>query len=447
LALVAAFGLLQREPYHVETKVLFIESDAGSKGEEKTGRAVEREIELLKNREMVDFLAADTFRRLCSHNSHHTQGNAVLAEYAGAEAGTPTGTSEFRGSKEFAKWLGETLSFQTEASGGVGKVTLRLSGDQPDFLKTVMAAYLDGFAERRRLMETQARSMSQVRPRGELIESKLSPAKSLEEQIEKIELQRQRYQLALHFLDTGTGAFSGFMPDGSVTGASSLAHFQDRIVQLEIKKRGLAVQFTPMSREIRSVDLEIQGVKRAMRECLAEQIAFLKKGKEELLATHQAAETDSAPKSNHTGAAQGKSLSNDEVQDKNGWFVIKAGLFMLRDQPDVTKKPLLVKAGHLTQRLAGRLLPTRGGSSVAQAPKNSPTESKAITRNRLADQVEPEKGSVAGRASSAGLAPHQEKSRLSSDGQCAETRFAPTDTRQGYWECVPASHSGGKSLW
>lgn len=445
LGVVLLIGYLYWEPYYVETKLLFIDSDGAAEGKGKAGLPVEREIELLKNVELVDFLAGDTFRRVYGEARRGGTGPAALAQWDSGEAAPTADEPRFSSPGQFSKWLQKALAFRTEASGGVGKATLRLAGGQPDFLKTVMAAYVDGYAEHRRMLETEGRLLSQNSPRSQPRESEAQLPKLLYEQLDKIELQRQRYQLALHFLDSGTGAFSGFVPDGNVTGASSLAQFQDRIVQLEIKKRGLEVQFTPESREIRSLDMEIQGVKRAMRECLVEQIAFLKRGKEQLLAQH---DPEGAGKGMvRAGLADGKSLSESDIAGNRALFVIKAGLYMLRDRPAVTKRPLLVKAGDLTHWVAACFLPTRAGSAVAQTSTGARGDANACPvtggagqsgRNTIAK--------VPGVSSKARLS-QQETGRLERGGHNADIGSKRTSTREDYWECVPASHFGEKPLW
>jgi len=107
---------------------------------------------------------------------------------------------------------------------------------------------------------------------------------SISRRLQKIELQLRECELVLQLLDSGKGVFSGFVPDNNITGISSLLRFQERIVQLEINKRALAVRFTPGSKELQAIDVEIQGVKTAMRECVAANLRFFQKGREQLLA-------------------------------------------------------------------------------------------------------------------------------------------------------------------
>jgi len=101
--------------------------------------------------------------------------------------------------------------------------------------------------------------------------------------LQEIELRVRECELIIQLLDSGKGAFSGFVPENNITGISSLARFQEKIVQLEINKQALAVRFAPTSKEIQSIDLEIQGVKKAMRDCVEANLRFFQKGREQLL--------------------------------------------------------------------------------------------------------------------------------------------------------------------
>ena len=101
--------------------------------------------------------------------------------------------------------------------------------------------------------------------------------------LQEIELRLRECELIIQLLDSGKGTFSGFAPENNITGISSLARFQEKIVQLEINKQALAVRFVPTSKEIQAIDLEIQGVKAAMRDCVEANLRFFQKGREQLL--------------------------------------------------------------------------------------------------------------------------------------------------------------------
>ena len=118
---------------------------------------------------------------------------------------------------------------------------------------------------------------------------------SISRRLQEIELRLRECELVLQLLDSGNGVFSGFVPDSNITGISSLARFQGKIVQLEMNKRALAVRFTPSSKEIQAIDVEIQGIKTAMRECVAANLRFFQKGREQLLGQKSSFERKERP--------------------------------------------------------------------------------------------------------------------------------------------------------
>ncbi len=118
-----------------------------------------------------------------------------------------------------------------------------------------------------------------VTPQG----SSMISASLVSRRLQEIELRLRECELIMQLLDSGKGAFSGFVPENNITGISSLARFQEKVVQLEINKQALAVRFAPASREIQAIDQEIQGVKAAMRECVQANLRFFQKGRQQLL--------------------------------------------------------------------------------------------------------------------------------------------------------------------
>ncbi len=105
----------------------------------------------------------------------------------------------------------------------------------------------------------------------------------IETQLAKLDVQWKEYDLLLRLMASRRGVFRGFLPGGRVPELSFLTAFQSKIVELEIKKKALAVRYKPRSREIRTVAQEIDGVREAMKEYVSEHLVFLKKRKETLL--------------------------------------------------------------------------------------------------------------------------------------------------------------------
>ena len=185
---------------------------------------------------------------------------------------------------------------------------------------------------------------------------KRQPTEAISAHLQKIEFQERGSKLALQLIDSGKGVFSGFVPDQSLTGVPSLTHFQDKIVQLEIKKRALATQYMPGSREIVVIDLEIQGVRSAMRECLAEHLQFLKKEREQLLAQKDEAYHNGIPMA---GPDQAPIKERCGIQSPPGdsWLVPRDGLYVLRETPVIAQRPLLARSGHFANKLIAHLAP------------------------------------------------------------------------------------------
>jgi hypothetical protein len=105
----------------------------------------------------------------------------------------------------------------------------------------------------------------------------------IDTQLAKLDVQWKEYDLLLRLMASRRGVFRGFLPGARVPELSFLPAFQSKIVELEIKKKALAVRYKPRSREIRTVAQEIDGVREAMKDYVAEHLVFLKKRKETLL--------------------------------------------------------------------------------------------------------------------------------------------------------------------
>jgi hypothetical protein len=148
-----------------------------------------------------------------------------------------------------------------------------------------------------------------------------------------------------------------------------LTHFQDKIVQLEIKKRALATQYMPGSREIVVVDLEIQGVRSAMRECLAEHLQFLNKEREQLLAQKDESYHNGIPV---VGSDQVPIKERCGIQPSRGdsWLVPRDGLYVLRETPVIAQRPLLARPGHLANKLIAHLAPLPARTVISESDPN-----------------------------------------------------------------------------
>jgi hypothetical protein len=344
--------------YHVETKLLLFDRDHSLNN--SAGRTLEEEVEILKSPHILHLLSRELYDR-------RPQSLAPGAHLRREGSAAINGLSKFGNPDDLEKWLCKKTYLSSEVSGGMAKVALHLRGDDPAFLSSVLDAYVCRYVDYRRTLE--AVSWNQEAGRHEQHSADTKSAEAISAQLQKIEFQQRGSKLALQLLDSGKGVFSGFVPDQSLTGVPSLTHFQDRIVQLEIKKRALATQYMPGSREIVVIDLEIQGVRSAMRECLAEHLQFLNKEREQLLAQKAESHHNGIPE---VGSDQAPIKERCGIQPSRGdsWLVPRDGLYVLRETPVIAQRPLLARTGHFANKLIAHLAPLPAHTVISESGRN-----------------------------------------------------------------------------
>ena len=104
------------------------------------------------------------------------------------------------------------------------------------------------------------------------------------DQLGEIEYQEKACELALRLSKSGKSVFSGFLPSDFMIGTSGLHSFQSKIVQLEMKKKALSVEFPSSTREIQAITEEINGIRKHMEETISQHLLFLHEKKQDLLA-------------------------------------------------------------------------------------------------------------------------------------------------------------------
>jgi hypothetical protein len=344
--------------YHVETKLLLFDRDHGLNN--SAGRTLEEEVEILKSPQILHLLSRDLYDR-------RPQNLAPGGHLRAAGSAPIQGLSKFASPDDLEKWLSKKTCLSSEVSGGMAKVALHLRGDDPAFLSSVLDAYVCRYVDYSRTLE--AVSWNQEAGRHEQNSAETIPVEAISAQLQKIEFQQRGSKLALQLIDSGKGVFSGFVPDQSLTGVPSLTHFQDKIVQLEIKKRSLAAQYMPGSREIVVIDLEIQGVRSAMRECLAEHLQFLNKEREQLLAQRDKTNYNGIPA---VGRDQVPIKGRCGIQSSRGdsWLVPRDGLYVLRETPVIVQRPLLDRTGHIANKLISHLAPLPAPTASSESNRN-----------------------------------------------------------------------------
>lgn len=334
IAITAVFGsylYVSNGDHWVETQLLFFDSNAVLEGDLAVKSSLERELEMLKSPAVVFLTAREVFS------------NGKLSQYRGApEMGTrlvsTTGSQNEGAFVRWAKWLAEARAVRSAMSGGVMTVTVRMNGPDREVLKPVVEAYVDSYIKHRHRL-AHARADEKELNHGPTQNRDQKLTDEMNRQLHRIDWQIRRCELALERMNSRRGAFSGFIPDGETTGISVMQRFQDRIVQLEIDRAKLGVQFKPGGREIRSVDCQIAAVKKAMRQCLREHLQFFQKGRAELqakLARQQRIRQsrDTVEKPAPPRKCRGTLPGGD------GWFLIDDGLYMIRDKSFFRDKPL-----------------------------------------------------------------------------------------------------------
>ncbi len=345
LIAVSAYYLAVANTCSVETKLLFISSDL----KQPTNAALDQEVQLLKNPNVLLLLAQLPAKNNqdCALNDDSPCGKGWNMEATSYEVGhadqlaTSAGFSNYA---DFVRWISSNLAVDYKATDGNATASLRLSGEDPDFLKAVLNGYVQCYADYRRSVEEELTSPApQENPKNPSLDN-------VNDQLQKTDLQYRECDLALKLIDARPGVFSGFVPDSQMSGIPSLSHFQKRILELEINKRQLNVKFTPNSREIKTLDSEIRQIKLAMRECLAEHMFFLKKNRELLLAQKQDFEKKAQGSSKRL-----KSPCSGKMPNGDSRFYVTQTLQVIQEKPSVYSKALSVKTGELKNSLLALL--------------------------------------------------------------------------------------------
>jgi hypothetical protein len=365
--LVVISWVMSGDRYAAETKLLFFCQDLHPTG----NVTLEREVELLR-----DFHFLTRNMRVAALQETSKQAGIKIDPASGnADTGQIlSGTGKRLGSPDFDKWLAKNLAVDALVSGGMAKVTLRLQGEDPEYLKKVLDWYVPKYAEYRRNLHVKQVAVPQPEgPRRELSANQRSLA-AIQDQLQRIELQRSGCELALQLIDSGASIFSGFVPENAITGAAPLASFQEKIIQLAIKKKALEVKFQPGSRELRTIQQEIEGVKSAMRECVAAHLEFLKKGKAHLLAQQKELVRKNGTVSLGIDTEE---MNHPDLNLGGGdsWFLLQDGLYLLRDRPSISRTPVLARVFDLKNTVSAYVWSSPGPGReqrCAQEPAAEP---------------------------------------------------------------------------
>lgn len=263
LLLLAVIGVILwlagNDHYEAQSDLLFV-PEKMSEGQ-TTNWSLDKEASALKSSGLLYAFSEAMF----SGNSNNNR--------FGSERLTKTYKANFKSEGKFIKWLSQNMS--VTAHNNRGFVSLSLTGDDPLFLKGILDSYVGFYSYYRPEMIQEEMNLSKLQEQspGKINAPELE---NIEKRQLKLNSQIQETQLALNMMKSGNGPFRGFLASDNAAKIPSIASFQSKIVELELKKKELEVRYRKGSRELRSINEQMDGVRRAMMECVAERIRFLK---------------------------------------------------------------------------------------------------------------------------------------------------------------------------
>ena len=373
LFLVIGLYLLGKQPYTVETRLVFIIGDR--KVLEKENWSPMKEFSLLQNPKTASILASRYFSAIDPMNMFNkVEGNSIDSLFSQSTAINPllVRRDYYKTPVEFESWLSKSVSFEPDFYGGQNAVSIKLIGPDPQLLKGVLLDYVSSYVDMRRMITARSKEKAQTAPLAQVTDdsAKTKTVENLDQRLKKLDSLLTDYELAMKKLDSNNGPASAFSLDPSSPVFKTLARFQDKIIQLEIERGSLETRFTPQSREIKSIDFQIDGVKGLMRQYLTEQIKCLKNDKDSLIAQKSELENNSKPKTEIAEEQeQPKDMAKSSGMLASGakWFFLNEGLSVINENPLVTSKPLLGKIGDLKDALLAGLF-SSGKSNGRRGP-------------------------------------------------------------------------------
>lgn len=230
------------------------------------------------------------------------------------------------------------VSVAPTVSGSGASVRLAVEGEDPEELKKALSEYVRQYvAHQRSAGPTADPSGGSSDPGKAACPHPTDTIREITSRIGKIRLTENQCELSLGLLDSTKGTFRGFIPACDVAGMPALKQFQDRIVELEIKTREMAVHFTSQSRELKSLELQIRGVRNAMKDYISAQLQFLRRDRENLLA-QQAELMHNQCSQKKPGVPAKWSVPYEGRKDI---FSVTSSIQVRADEPAIIRRPLL----------------------------------------------------------------------------------------------------------
>ncbi len=339
--------------YSVETSLIYISGQQMAKN--VLDASLSHEVQVLNNPKVHSLLAGELF----GTEPHVATGREQVAPAQAVAPGSspvtmPSGYTRFGNADQFRTWLSEELSSEAEVSPGIVKATLRLRGDNPDFLSSVLTSYVSQYLDYRRSMEPVKKDPERAAaPVSQASRQESAANDPIPRELERLQRDQQTAENALTLIESGKGVFSGFIPEGNIFGTPVPAQLQNRIVRLEMDKKALLVKYTPESREIRGIDQEIQGLRSDLRAFIVELLRLSEARRATLLA-RKAASLDVRTERAADAHTSPKEVACPQL-DIGALFVSSDGTCVFWQRPSVARKPLLVRTREYMRRLAAYL--------------------------------------------------------------------------------------------
>jgi len=350
LLMMTFLYLANPKPYTVETRLMFISGDG--RNPDLQGWSLDKETRYFNNTNIVYALSQRLFDSQAGPSASPADRSVDNRKPANKQGKVVAdGREHFKNPGEFIKWFVKASSLEVDNAAAPGRLTMKLTGKDPKFLKAVSENYVRSYVDFRRTIQPAAPAQD---PNAPAVHENAAPPvlNTLNDRLQIFDIQEREYELAVNLLDSGKSPFSGFLPRDHMVDANSLGHFQQKIVQLELAKNSLKLKYAPESREVRTLEAEIQAARKGMRQCIVEQLRFVKHNKELLLTQKMELEkgliapSDVRPKPLQPPAAPVKQFVGTDAPVPLG-----NGLYLIWDYPSLTDKPLLSRVGDVKDRL------------------------------------------------------------------------------------------------
>jgi len=322
--------------YSVETALVYVAGNrmAGSAPDV----SLSREAQILENPKVTTLIAKEVF----GTEPRTATGREKAVPAPGKEPlilPYSPGYTRFGNVENFTKWLSEGLSRDVEVSPGMARIALRLRGDDPDFLVSVLTAYVSEYIDYRKSLETSEKDTRFTGPApDEKLPREVVKPDPVSEELQRLDSDQKTFENALRLINSEKGGLVGFIPYDNIRGMSFLSRLQNRIVQMEINKAALLAKYTPAAKEIRAVDREIQDLRDELRAAI-EQLVKFSETRREILLAEKAGSRGPEPEASYPDT-RSRDRASKQLSDIGAVLVAGDGMCVFWQRPFITRKPL-----------------------------------------------------------------------------------------------------------